>query len=147
MCSCTTEKNDEQLNAKDTAELLTKETLQCIIDNNIDSLIQLFCQKVSDECDLEEQLSDFSAFIDGKVISYNDLKWNISAITKEDGEITYQELFGWIKELKTDKGNSYFIRISSVYQYVDHEEYIGINSITITSADNDGSNCIVGLPL
>lgn len=137
LSGCKMGRNNDQITAKKVSELITEDTLKYILKKDRNNLYKLFCKKAVLECNLQEEIQHFFIFINGNIVNYDKPSCNISTTIKENGEIIYQKLQGFIENIKDDNNNSYNITINYTYIYSECKEYEGLNSIIITNMNKE----------
>lgn len=95
--------------------------------------------------DLEQELSELLAGIDGDIASYFKPVNTVGPTSKSEGILEYQGVFGLIDPVYTENDGEYLIRLTGTYIYPGHEEYIGLNSIAVVDkSDPETSRWLVG---
>lgn len=126
-------------------QTLTESVMSSLAQKDIDTLAALFCTEVIETHDLEQELSELLAGIDGDIASYFEPVNTVGPALKSEGTLEYQEISGLIDPVYTENGGVYLIRITGTYLYPAHEEYIGLNSIAVVDkSDPETSRWGVG---
>ena len=126
-------------------QTLTESVMSGLAQKDIDTLAALFCPEVIETHDLERELSELLAGIDGDITSYFGPVNAVGPTSKSEGILEYQGVFGLIDPVYTENDGEYLIRLTGTYIYPGHEEYIGLNSIAVVDkSDPETSRWLVG---
>ena len=109
-------------------------------------LSSLFCRRVSDKHDIEQEISGAIEFVDGNLIA-DGIRWSNSGGQESvnDGKTDLYE--SWIHTLdpiKTDTGKDYDISFSMCHIDLENEDLVGLSYINISLDDSDESFKIGG---
>ena len=120
----------------------TIEILRCFDEEDAEGLKKLFCNKIKDTEELNQQILDAFVFFEGKTISYTQKYSSSESESLEAGKTVKLRVYPDIQNIKTDKGKSYRIDYYSLIIYEKDNNLVGISKILITN--EIGNECIIG---
>ena len=109
--------------------------MECIVNKDKEGLKSVFSKYISETHDLDKEIDEFFAFIDGEIVSYDEPEGNEGGYTRRDGEYTEKVLNGYIRKIETDSMKHYEIISNSYYIYKDNEECEGVFYLSIINKD------------
>lgn len=126
--------------------------LQCIKENDADTLKSLFVPEIQEMPGFDEQIHSFLSYIDGAIVSYSGPRGGKGSGEIRDGETVNQELTGRIYNIQTDSGKNYQIDHCAILIDENDSDHVGVYYIRIQDMDlvgtenqNSGEGeCIVG---
>ena len=77
--------------------------MECIVNKDKEGLKSVFSKHIAQTHDLDKEIDEFFAFIDGEIVSYDEPEGYEGGYTMKDGEYTEKELGGRIRNIRTDK--------------------------------------------
>ncbi|MCM1525045.1 MAG: DUF5104 domain-containing protein, partial [Ruminococcus sp.] len=118
--------------------------IDCFINKDSETLKELFCSKVKNKVDFDEQIDEAFEFVKGNIISYDDHITSSSSVDYDEGKLVKRHYGPSIKNIKTDAKRTYKLYINLYTVYDKDEEQVGITSLTIY--ENEDSEYRLGLP-
>ena len=115
--------------------------MECVVNKDKEGLKSVFSKYISETHDLDKEIDEFFAFIDGEIVSYDEPEGNEGGYTRRDGEYTEKELNGYINNIRTDKGRKYVISFLMYQIYKSNKDRVGVDIITISDVTDE--ECIV----
>ena len=109
----------------------SKYIMECIVNKDKEGLKSVFSKHVSETHDLDKEIEEFFAFIDGEIVSYDEPEGNEGGYTRRDGEYTEKMLNGHTKKIITDVGKEYRVSFMMYQICKANEEKVGVKRITI----------------
>ena len=113
-----------------------------IINKDGDGLKSMFCEAVSLSVNLGEQIQAAFDFFDSEIVSYSGIGGGGIDKATERGKITRLAFRPIIRNIETDSGCNYSLRVSSYLVFDEHPDKVGISKIIIT-AENE-KECVIG---
>ena len=126
------------INLEKEQKAIAEKILECIDEGHAEDLKSMFCEKALEETDdIDWQIERAMVFFEGKTESYDTDSRIATSDGRyfEDGKVVRLRSSGIIKDIITDQGKKYSIKI---YNYLVHKEKpdkVGIREITIYSEE------------
>ena len=130
---------DKKRNYQPPLEIATEQSeyiMECIVNKDKEGLKSVFSKYISETHDLDKEIDEFFAFIDGEIVSYDEPEGNEGGYTRRDGEYTEKKLYGWTENVKTNSRRKYSISFMMYQIYRNDEDRVGVNRITINDETN-----------
>ena len=148
-CSFSSEEDYESFPTGATAKELAEEVFTCFIEKDSETLKNHFSPYIQNTYDLDSQIEEAFAFIDGEILSYDEPKGQATGSQVENGEWVKRKLSGKIKNIKTDKGQTYEIVIKYFAIEKNNPDKVGcsgilINNTTFTDDTGEMDKYIIG---
>lgn len=115
-----------------TAEKMRNSVMDGFTNKNTELLKELFCDKVKDTHDLDEEIQATFEFIKGNIISYDLSMYGPSGEEVRDGKVVLKDRSINVDKVITDLDNEYKIAFNYYLVNEEHKDMIGITFITIT---------------
>lgn len=129
--------NKDNINHEKVTREQSEIIMEAVLNEDVDAIAELFCPYVKENHpELESEIQELFAFIDGEIISYDEPKTNVGFGKTESGQgVVEQSMSGITKNIKTDTGKTYFLVFGSHTVFKDHPEYVGITNISIRDSE------------
>ena len=116
-----------------------EEIMEYVVNKDKEGLKSMFSEYVSQTHDLDKEIDEFFAFIDGEIISYDEPDGDETYVEQSpaEGKIKKQ-LGGIVYNVRTTTGRNYTISFSSYYVYNTNKDKIGIEILGILDEDSWG---------
>lgn len=114
-----------------TAKALAIDIFNCFLEKDSEMLKNYFSPYIQNVCDLDLQIDEAFSFIDGEILSYDEPKGQATGSHVENGEWLKRTLSGKIKNIKTDKGQTYEIIIKYYAIEKNNPDKVGCSAILI----------------
>ena len=124
------------------AEEYAVKVMDCFINEDVEGLKKLFCEKVNHGTDLDEEITEAFEFIDGNIISYDDDISCSSRVAYDEGKVSERYYGPFVGNITTDKNKVYTMNISLYTVYEKDDRYVGVDAIVV--CNSDGDKIIVG---
>lgn len=147
LCGCgAIDRITDGVNRKKEIETMAQQVVQCIVDENKADLLTLYSsdQINNHEQEIHSQFDSAFEFINGKVISYEYAGQGGGGETTHYGRTTYFHCYPEFRNVKTDTGFKYIIRISFYYTWEEKPEREGISRIQIIDAEDSKNRVEIG---
>lgn len=119
---------------KTTAEEHSDIIVNCIKENDANTLEEMFCSYIRDNHKLVEEIEGAFEFIDGKIVSEGDKHYlDETGGSIENGKIVSSRIQPEIRNLKTNSDKEYTITFNEYLINTEKPDYTGITRITITN--------------
>ncbi len=122
---------------------LAIEVLRCLDEDDAEALKSLFCEKVMNSADIDEQIAEGFEFYEGKMISRDEHIGSGGSDSYRDGRCIYRYILPTLYDVVTDSGEKYDIWINSYPIYEEKPQLIGIHHIEIIR-ERDDAVCTIG---
>ena len=112
------------------------------ISKDNESLKSMFCEIIRTTGSIDEQIQSAFEFFDSEIVSYSGIQGGAINKATERGKIIRLAFSPTIRNIETNLGTSYEVK---VYSYVVYDKYpnrIGISQITIV--DENEKECVIG---
>lgn len=122
--------------------------MEYIVNEDAESVFGFFVSDIRDnreELTMKEIQKAFD-YIDGNIVSYDDIKIHGEEEHKSEGKIEFFQCYPEARNVTTDTGNSYTIEFTYGYIWTEKPEREGIWVIYIIDKNNPDSRIMVGLP-
>lgn len=123
-----------------------EETAGILIDNiknrDAQALTELLCLKTRQMPDIERQIEEFFAFVEGEAVSYTDTESGVESYAKEGIEVTELQWNWSVNGMKTDTGKTYRLDIQTNDIWRADEEKEGISRLIIVG--EEGKEAVIG---
>ena len=106
-------------------------------EKNTEKVISMFCQKSQDSHDLKSEIEDVYDFLDGNLVSYENISGGSGGETFESGIKVRANSCPEITGVITDTEHEYTIYVQIVSVYSDDSEWEGVTLITIFDENDD----------
>ncbi len=123
-----------EINAQEQYDIIIK----AFMSKDVLAIKNVFCDKVKQTHNLDEEISTAIRFINGNIVSYKAKKnVGINGASVEDG--VYVDIYAepWIDDVKTNTGESYRIYFFSRLKYPDAPDEVGVQEIEILNLNGD----------
>ena len=131
-CSGNTDKETSYISPERKATMQSEQIIKYFIDHDMDSLKNMFSDRVKKVHDLDREISKAFDYIGGEIISYDDPHGTESYKESREGQgYTKRYLGGDIKDIETSTGKIYLISFSSIDIFQQDESMVGISSISV----------------
>lgn len=124
------------------AESLAMQLIDNIINEDNNSIKEMFCQKSRESETLDEEIDKLFDIITSDIDSYEDISCN-SGETYSKGVLTRQQITVFINEAKTSN-DTYNIVFFVLNVNADDESLVGISEIDIYDSDTGFLCCKIG---
>lgn len=119
---------------KTTAEAHSDIIVNCIKENDVSTLEEMFCLYIRDNHELDEEIEGAFEFIDGEVVSEGDKHYlDETGGSIENGRVVSSRMQPEIRNLKTDSDKEYTITFNEYLINTENPNYTGKTRITITN--------------
>ncbi len=135
---CTSNNIDED----DAAEVLVNQVFECLNNEDIEALKELFSNNISAAHDLDEEIADLYKFFDGKIVSYDEFDSGSSRENIRSGKQTLLVISPWIENVSTDCNKTYEVRVCAYIVCEEDKDEVGIAGLKIIAEDE--TECLVG---
>ena len=105
--------------------------IKAFMENDPDSIKDLFCKKVKDTHNLDRELFVAMRVINGNIVSYNKQFLTSYGSAAEDGKYVDVYSYPWILDVTTDTGDVYYINFFTRLTYADEPDEVGVQQISI----------------
>lgn len=140
-CSNDISENNKSCSNKDVGlNYYGQTTIDAFMNNDIETLKNIFCKNVSDSHDLKGEIQNAFDFIDGNIISYEKINSEETGGTRRDGETIRRTGFSDIIGIKTDSGKSYEILLLCVLEYSEDISHVGVQDISVYEVNYTSEN-------
>ncbi len=127
-------KNVSRFNAQEQYDII----ISSFIANEPDKIKELFCEKIKNTHNLDDEINCAMQFIDGKIVSYFvDKAVSANGGAVENGDYIDIHAAPWILDIKTDTGANYDIHFFSRLKYLNKPDEIGVQFIKIIKDNGD----------
>ena len=124
--------NSDYITPDQQADNLTVQIFDCFLNNDSETLKNLFSLNVQESHDLDTEIQEAFDYIGGDIISYDEPDGTIQGKTRRAEEgITQMVLGGSIRNIETDTGKTYRISFTSYAINKDDEDDVGVISIGV----------------
>ena len=120
---------------------MSKDLLGYLENDDAEGIKSMLCDITKSSPDIDEEILTALEFFDGKVTS-RDREQVASEESVTNGQIEYLILSSYIKNIETDKEETYKIRFYAQLVNSENPNKVGITEIIIT--DKDGNECVIG---
>lgn len=118
---------------------LQNEVLQCFIDNDTETLKNMFCATSQRNQDLENEIEKAMHLIDGEICDYSFSRSSESK-SVDDGELSLYEYSLQIDEIKTTAGETYLISFGYREVCLENPNSIGIMSMSVYKKNENSTD-------
>lgn len=105
--------------------------INSVKNKDLDSLKEILCEALKEKEDVDTQIQDFFEFLDGNITSHDIPYGSVRSKKTTPEETILLGLGGEISNIKTDKGKNYLIMFYSYNINKEHDDYVGVVSISI----------------
>ena len=106
-------------------------------DHDTEALMSMFCQKVKNKSNFEQELAKMYDFFDGEIVSYQWISDPETGELTSNGEVERLNGNPYLKTVKTSTGHEYDICVQIVLIYKD-TEWEGVTQLGIHDKQTDG---------
>lgn len=114
-----------------TAKALAIDIFDCFFKEDEEKLKSYFSPYIQNTYDIDSQIEEAFTFIDGEILSYDEPKGEATGSHVENGEWVKRTLSGKIKNIKTDKEQTYEIIIKYFAIEKNNPDKVGCSGILI----------------
>ncbi|MBP0960222.1 MAG: DUF5104 domain-containing protein, partial [Oscillospiraceae bacterium] len=126
-------------NKPNSKKQLQNEVLQCFIDNDTETLKNMFCATSQRNQDLENEIEKAMHLIDGEICDYSFSRSSESK-SVDDGELSLYEYSLQIDEIKTTAGETYLISFGYREVCLENPNSIGIMSMSVYKKNENSTD-------
>lgn len=119
------------------AEEYAVNVMDCFINEDVEGLKNLFCERVNYGNYLDEEIPKAFEFIDGNIISYDDDISCTSSVAYDEGKVSERYYGPFVDNITTDKNKVYTMNIGLFTVYEKDDRYVGVDVIVIRNSDGD----------
>ncbi len=128
--------SNNYVNHYEVAREQSETIIEAVLNEDVDAIEELFCPYIKkNHPELESEIQELFAFIDGEIVSYDEPKVNIGSGKTDYGQgVVEQSMGGIINNIKTDTGKTYFLVFGCHTVDKERPEYVGVTNMSIRNS-------------
>ena len=108
--------------------------IECFNDEDVEGMLEIFCPFVQEMDKLEDEINDAFDYIEGEIISYNSVYYGSDG-SIQDGKWRIKRDQTEIREIITDRDETYIIKFSEYIIYNDDEQKEGVYFVQLRDSE------------
>ena len=106
--------------------------MEALKEKNKEKLKQGLAKALQNQENIDEEINNIINFIDGNIISYDDIGLASPGGGESDQEgLIFRKYSGWTRNIVTDTGKKYDLKFYNYYVNRNHEDYVGVIQVSI----------------